>query len=113
MSPLFLPVRRIRPRLVAACASQQTSKAIGRSYSLFASGRVVSEDKVRRFALFVAWEAATHKCRVARFAICSEVTEPPATGRGVLGGVLDHKLNVRGGAGDERLSLSKGFIVLL
>ena len=79
----------------------------------FALGRVVSEDKVGRFGLFVAGQAATHKCRVARFAICPEVPEPPTAGCSVLGGVLDHKLNVRGGAGDERLSLSKDFVVFL
>src|SRR5580692_8034075 len=52
-----------------------------------ASGGIVSKDKVSRFGLLVAGEAAFHKRRRARFAIC-EVTEPPATGCGVLFGVF-------------------------
>src|SRR5208282_1765465 len=72
----------------------------------------MSKDKVAPFGLLVAGEAAFHKRRVARFAV-REVTEPPAAGCGVLGRVLDHKLNVRRGAGNKRLSLAKDFVVFL
>jgi hypothetical protein len=72
----------------------------------------VSKDKVARFGLLVAGKAAFHKRRVARFAVC-EVTKPPAAGGGVLGCVLDHKLNVRGGPGNERLGLAKDFVVFI
>jgi len=40
----------------------------------------------------VAGEAAFHKRRVARFAVC-EVTEPPAAGCSVLKGSLRHQGN--------------------
>ena len=49
-----------------------------------ASRRITSKDKVARFGLLVAGEAAFHKRRVARFAVL-EVSEPPAAGCGVLG----------------------------
>src|ERR1700727_2104258 len=45
--------------------------------------RITSKDKVGRFGLLVAGEAAFHEGCVARFAVC-EVTEPPASGSGVL-----------------------------
>jgi hypothetical protein len=49
----------------------------------FASRCISSKDKVARFGLLVAGEAAFYKRRVARFAVC-EVSEPPAAGCGVL-----------------------------
>jgi hypothetical protein len=39
------------------------------------------------------------QCLVARFSVL-KVTELPAARRGVLFGVLDHKLNIYGGPGD-------------
>ena len=72
----------------------------------------MSKDKVGRFGLLVAGEAAFHKRRVARFAVL-EVSEPPAAGCGVLCRVLDHKLNVRGRPRNERLGPAKDFIVFL
>src|ERR1700690_3193701 len=77
-----------------------------------ASTRITSKNQVTRFGLLVAGEAAFHKCRVARFAVC-EVSEPPAAGCSVLFRVLDHKLNVRGLPGNERLSLAKDLVVFL
>ena len=60
----------------------------------------------------MAGEAAIHECRVGGFAVC-EVTEPPAACRGVLFRILDHKLNVRGDAGNERLGSAKDLVVFL
>src|ERR1700693_116508 len=51
----------------------------------FASLRVASKDKVGRFGLLVAGEAALHKRRITRFAICAEMPKPPAAGCGVPG----------------------------
>ena len=48
-----------------------------------ASRHITSKDIVARFGLLVAREAAFHKRRVARFAVC-EVTVPPAAGCSVL-----------------------------
>jgi hypothetical protein len=73
---------------------------------------VTGEDEVARFDLIVAGEAGLHERLVARFAI-PEVSETPTARFGVLFCVLDHKLNVRWGAGCERLSLAKDFIVFL
>jgi hypothetical protein len=44
---------------------------------------IVSKDKVARFGLLVAREAAFHKRRVASFAVC-KVTEPPPAGCSVF-----------------------------
>ena len=64
---------------------------------------VTREDQVSSLHLLVADEAGLHHRLVGgRFAVL-EVTEPPPACRGVLLGVLDHKLDVRGGTGDERL----------
>src|SRR6266852_488935 len=73
---------------------------------------VTGEDKVTSFGLIVTREASFHQSLVARFAVF-EVSEPPASRRGVLCGVLDHKLNVRGRAGNERLRSAKDFVVFL
>src|SRR6266849_5640872 len=73
---------------------------------------VTCEDKVASFGLVVAGEAGIHKRLVARFAVF-EVSEPPAARRGVLFGFLDHELNVRGGAGNERLGSAKDLVVFL
>src|SRR5216683_2396195 len=73
---------------------------------------VTGEDKVTSFGLIVTREASFHQSLVARFAVF-EVSEPPASRRGVLCGVLDHKLNVRGRAGNERLGSAKDFVVFL
>ena len=68
------------------------------------------EDEVASLGLIVAGEAAFHGRRGGGFAVY-EGSEPPAARRGVLRGVLDHKLNVRGRAGDERLGLAKDLVV--
>src|ERR1700731_2002102 len=39
--------------------------------------------------------------------------EPPTARRGEFFGVLDHKLNIRGGSSHERLGTAKDFVVLL
>src|SRR5262245_52866699 len=59
---------------------------------------VTGEDKVTRFDLIVAGKAGFHEGLVARFAVL-EVSETPTARRGVLFCILDHKLNVRWGAG--------------
>src|SRR4051794_36136651 len=41
------------------------------------------------------------------------MTELPATCRSVIFRILDHKLNVRGGAGNERLRSAKNLVVFL
>ena len=76
------------------------------------SGCVPGEDKVASFGLIVAGKAGTHKRLVARFAVF-EVSEPPTARHGVLFRVLDHKLNVRGGAGNERLGAAKDLVVFV
>jgi hypothetical protein len=73
---------------------------------------VTGEDKVARFDLIVAGEAGFHERLVGRFAVL-EVSEAPTARCGVLFCVLDHKLNVRWGAGYERLGLAKDFVVFL
>ena len=73
---------------------------------------VTGEDKVARFDLIVAGEAGFHERLVARFAVL-EVSETPTARCWVLFCVLDHKLNVRWGAGYERLGLAKDFVVFL
>src|SRR6516225_615462 len=73
---------------------------------------VTGEDKIARFDLIVAGEAGLHERLVARFAVL-EVSKTPTARRGVLFCVLDHKLNIRWGAGYERLSLAKDFVVFL
>jgi hypothetical protein len=54
---------------------------------------ITREDKIVR-SLRVAGRASFQERLVARFAVCVKVAEPPASSRGVLCGVLDHKLNV-------------------
>jgi hypothetical protein len=71
---------------------------------------VMREDEVASLGLIVAGETGFHGCRGRGFAVY-ESSEPPAARRGVLGGVFDHKLNVRGGARDERLGLAKDLVV--
>ena len=73
---------------------------------------VTGEDKVARFDLIVAGKAGFHECLVGRFAVL-EVSETPTARCGVLFCVLDHKLNVRWGAGYERLGLAKDFVAFL
>jgi hypothetical protein len=48
------------------------------------SGCVLRENEVVGFILRVAGEAGFHECRIHRFAIWVEMTEPPATRRRVL-----------------------------
>src|SRR5215475_13170618 len=74
-------------------------------------GRVTGEDQIALFHFLVTREAGLHKCVVNWFAVTVEVTEPPTSSRGVLLGVLDHKLNVRRSPGNERLIASKDFVV--
>src|SRR5689334_7855437 len=75
--------------------------------------RIASEDEVSRFSLLMTGEAGLHKRRVGRLAIGGEMPETPSAGCGVLDRVLHHKLNVRGGARNERLSLSEDLVVFL
>jgi hypothetical protein len=70
------------------------------------------EDEVASLGLIVAGEAGLHGRRSGGFAVY-ESGESPAARRGVLGRVLHHKLNVGGGARDERLGLAKDFVVFL
>ena len=58
------------------------------------------EDKVTGFRLIVTGEAGFHRRRGGGFAVY-EGSEPPPAGRGILRGVFDHKLNVRGGPGTK------------
>ena len=71
---------------------------------------VTRENQVASLGLIVTREAAFHRCGSGGFTV-NEGGEPPAPRRGVLCRVLDHELNVRGGARDERLGLTKDFIV--
>src|SRR5690348_12217959 len=71
---------------------------------------VTGEDKVASFALIVAREAGIHQRLIARLAVL-EVSERPAARVGVLFRVLDHKLNIRGSAGSERLGSAKDLVV--
>jgi hypothetical protein len=70
----------------------------------------MGEDEVGSFGLFVAGEAGFHRCGGGGFAVY-ERGEPPTAGRGVFDGVFDHKLNIRGSAGDERLGLAKDLVI--
>ncbi len=77
--------------------------------------RIVSKDKVGRFGLLVASEAASSaKRRVARFAV-REVTGTPAAGCGRhFFRVLDHKLQLFVGApGTKDWAWPKDFVVFL
>jgi hypothetical protein len=102
------PVKKLR--LLAGPANRSCVRLLlsERWFSLCVTG----EDKVARFDLIVAGEAGFHERLVARFAIL-EVSEAPTARCGVLFCVLDHKLNVRWGAGYERLGLAKDFVVFL
>ena len=73
---------------------------------------VMGEDEIASFGLIVAGEAGIHQRLVARFAVF-EVSERPAARLGVLFRVLDHKLNIRGSARNERLGSAKDFVVFL
>src|SRR5579862_3300931 len=75
-------------------------------------GRVMGEYEVGRRGLVVTGETGFHGRRGGGFAIY-EGSESPSASRGVLRGVLDHELNVRGGTCDERLGLAKDFVVFL
>jgi putative iron-dependent peroxidase len=70
------------------------------------------EDKVASFDRLVAGKAGFEQRRVRRFAVF-ELSKPPATGRDIFFRVFDHKLNVRGGSGHERLGTAKDFVVFL
>ena len=74
------------------------------------SRSVTGEDKVAR-SLRVAGEAGFHQPVIAKCSVAVEVTEPPAPRRGVLFRVLNLKLNIRGGAGNERLVTPEDFVV--
>src|SRR5580658_2630860 len=71
---------------------------------------VLGEDEVVGLFALVAWKATLHRGGGGGFAI-DEGAEAPAAGRGVFVGVLDHELNVGGGAGSEGLGLTEDFIV--
>jgi hypothetical protein len=69
----------------------------------------MGEDEVASLDLIVAGEAAFHGRRSRRFAVY-EGSESPAACRSVFRGVFNHKLNVRGGARDERLGLAEDLV---
>ena len=71
----------------------------------------MGEDKVATFDGNVAGKTVLH-CHVVGLAVV-KLREPPAAGRGVPFGVLEHKLNIRRGPGHERLGTTKGFVVFL
>src|SRR5579864_3299545 len=75
-------------------------------------GCVTGEDKVTSFDRLVAGIAGFEVRFLVSFAVF-KLSEPPAAGRGIFLGVLDHKLNIRGGASDERLGTAKDFVVFL
>jgi hypothetical protein len=72
----------------------------------------MGKDKVPSFGRLVARKTGFVHRLVGRFAVF-ELTEPPAAGRGVFSGVLDHQLNINGGPGNERLFTVKDFVVFL
>ena len=72
----------------------------------------MSEDKVASLDRLVAGKAGFEQRRIRRFAVF-ELSKPPATGRGIFFRVFDHKLNVRGGSGHERLGTAEDFVVFL
>lgn len=72
----------------------------------------MSEDEIACFGLIVAREAALHRRRGSGLA-AYEGSEPPAARRGVLPGILDHKLNIGGGAGHEGLRIAENFVIFL
>src|SRR5271165_4699711 len=72
---------------------------------------IMGEDKVASFDRLVAGKAGFKQRRVRSFAVF-ELSKPPAAGRGIFFRVFDHKLNVRGGSGHERLGTAKDFVVL-
>ena len=74
---------------------------------------VTGEDEVARLGLIVAGEAGFHERLVGRRFAVLEVSETPTASCGVPFCVFDHKLNVRWGAGHERLVLAKDFVVFL
>jgi len=61
----------------------------------------------------MAGRACFEQSLVARCTVFVEMSEPPASGRGVLLGVLDHELNVRGRPGNEGLGTAKDVVVFL
>ena len=72
----------------------------------------MGENKVASFDRQVAGEAGFEICFVVRFA-AFELSEPPSARRGVSFRVLDHKLNIRGISGHERLGSAKDLVVFL
>src|SRR5215469_5509188 len=59
----------------------------------------------------MTWGTGFHQSVVAKRAVFVEMTEAPAAGRGVLFGVLDHELNIRGRTWNERLRAAEDFVV--
>ena len=97
------------PGFAADYQPQARQDLVGERWFLWC---VTSEDKVARFGLIVAGKAGLHERRGGRFAVL-EVSKTPTASRGVLFCIFDHKLNVRWGAGYERLGLAKDFVVFL
>src|SRR5262245_16183188 len=83
--------------------------------TLSVSGCIAGEDEVALADGLVAGKARLHGGRRTWFAVLIEGRVPPAASRGVLLRVLDHELEVelRGGAGHERLGTAEGLVVLL
>jgi len=59
----------------------------------------------------MAGGAGFERCLCTRFTICVEVRVSPAGGRGVLDGIFNHELDVRGCSGNERLRIAKDFVI--
>ena len=61
----------------------------------------------------MAGKARLHQIGIAERAVFVEVTKAPAARCGVFFGVFDHKLNVRGMPGNERLGAAEDFVVFV
>src|ERR1700730_12846441 len=78
-----------------------------------ASRVIMVEDKVARLDGGVAGKAGVVHRLAGGFAVV-ELSEPPAVGRGVFSGVLDHELNsVLRWPGYEGLGMAEGFAAFL
>jgi hypothetical protein len=74
--------------------------------------RISNENIVSALHGHITRKAGTEASRIAKLAII-ELHVTPTAGRGVLGSVLDHELNVGRFSSDEGLRLTKNVVVLL
>src|SRR4029077_11869463 len=96
----------------AARSSSEKSCGCSQAHRKDSLRCITGEDKVAR-SLRVTGEAGFHQTVVAKRAVFVEVTKAPAARRGVLFGVLDHELNVRGRPGNERLGAAEDVVVFV